>query len=89
MVLLTDGLPNRVPTPVPSGPQEETVARAAPRAKDGGTPVFTIGLGQQDDVLRRLLEICSTEPSMYYFAPDGEDLADIYRSIAGRIIACP
>ena len=89
LVLLTDGLPNRVPTPVPSGPQEETVAQAALRVKDGGTTVFTVGLGQQDDVLRRLLDICATEPSMFYFAPDGEDLADIYRSIAGRIVECP
>jgi hypothetical protein len=25
---------------------------------------------------------------MYYYAPDGEDLADIYRQIAGRITEC-
>jgi hypothetical protein len=36
-----------------------------------------------------LLELCASEPTMYYYAPDGEDLASIYRSIAGRIIACP
>ena len=28
-------------------------------------------------------------PRDYYFAPDGEDLAGIYRQIAGRIDECP
>jgi Mg-chelatase subunit ChlD len=89
IILLTDGLPNRVPTPVPSGPQEETVLRYARAAKEAGSRVFTIGLGEEDDVFKRLLERSATEPSMFYFAPDGEDLADIYKSIAGRIVECP
>jgi Mg-chelatase subunit ChlD len=69
MVFLTDGLPNRVPTPVPEGPQEQTVLEAATRA--------------------RLLEMAASTPDDYYFAPDGEDLSDIYRQIAGRIVECP
>jgi Mg-chelatase subunit ChlD len=89
MVFLTDGLPNRVPTPVPEGPQEQTVLEAATRAKEQGTRIFTVGLGLPDDVLRRLLEMAASTPDDYYFAPDGEDLSDIYRQIAGRIVECP
>jgi hypothetical protein len=40
-------------------------------------------------VLRPLLEAAASNPEDYYYAPDGEDLADIYRQIAGRIIECP
>ncbi len=89
MVLLTDGLPNMVPTPVPAGSQEETVLRSADRVKAAGLRVFTIGLGLPDDVLRLLLEEVATETRDHYFAPDGEDLADIYRQIAGRVRECP
>ena len=89
MVLLTDGLPNRVPTPVPSGRQEDTVLAAADRVKGAGMRIFTIGLGLPDDVLRELLESVATSPRDHYFAPDGEDLADIYRQIAGRVSECP
>ena len=88
MVLLTDGLPNRVPTPIPSGTQEETVLAAAAAAKAKGTRVFTVGLGLPDDVLRTLLEESASSPRDYFFAPDSEDLADIYRQIAGRIDTC-
>lgn len=89
VILMTDGLPNRVPTPAPIGSQEETVADRARQAKERGIRVFTVGLGEPDDVLRPLLEACASDRSMYYYAPDGEDLLAIYRAIAGRIIACP
>ena len=89
MVLLTDGLPNRVPTPAPSGRQEDTVLSEAERVKAAGMRIFTIGLGLPDDVLRELLEAVATSPRDHYFAPDGEDLADIYRQIAGRVEECP
>jgi hypothetical protein len=89
IVFLTDGLPNRVPTPMPVGPQEETVLKYAVAAKAKGTRVFTIGLGEPDDVLKRLLEMCAGDPSMFYYAPDGDDLEAIYRAIAGRVNVCP
>jgi len=89
LILLTDGLPNRVPTPEPSGTQEETVLAAAAAAKRAGTRIFTIGLGLSDDVFHSLLEDAASDPRDFYFAPDGEDLAGIYRQIAGRIIECP
>ena len=89
MVLLTDGLPNKVPTPVPSGRQEDTVLAEAARVKAAGMRVFTIGLGLPDDVFRELLEGMASNPRDHYFAPDSEDLSDIYRQIAGRLIECP
>ena len=88
LILLTDGLPNRVPTPEAGGSQEETVLAAADAAKRAGTRLFTIGLGEEDDVLRQLLEACASTRGDYFFAPDGEDLDGIYRQIAGRIDHC-
>ncbi len=94
MILLTDGLPNRVPFgPGSDHPgcdrQECSVLRVAEAAKAAGTRVFTIGLGLPDDILRDLLLEAASAPADYYFAPDGEDLAGIYRQIAGRINSCP
>ncbi len=89
VILLTDGLPNRVPTPVGGGRQEDTVLAAAERAKRAGTRLFTIGLGERDDVLDTLMRAVASRPEDYFFAPDGEDLAAIYRQIAGRLTACP
>ena len=79
--------PNQVPFP-PGGSQEETVLESAARAKAIGARVFTIGLGNRDDVLRALLEQAASTPRDYNYAPDGEDLAGIYRQIAGRIDEC-
>ncbi len=94
MVLLTDGLPNRVPFgPGTAHPdcdrQECTVLKFASAAKQAGSRLFTIGLGESSDVLRVLLEAAATSPDHYYFAPDGEDLEAIYRQIAGRFEDCP
>ena len=50
---------------------------------------LVIGLGEGEDVLRGLLEAVATSPADYFFAPDGEDLAAIYRLVAGRIQECP
>jgi Mg-chelatase subunit ChlD len=94
IILLTDGLPNRVPFgPGTAHPecatQECTVLQYADLAKEGGYRLYTIGLGEQSDVLRVLLEQAATAPDHYYFAPDGEDLEAIYRQIAGRFDICP
>ncbi|MCB0217599.1 MAG: VWA domain-containing protein, partial [Chloroflexi bacterium] len=79
IVLLTDGLPNRVPfgpgSPHPDCDRQEcTVLKYASAAKAAGNRLFTIGLGESSDVLRSLLEQAATAPDHYYFAPDGEDL---------------
>jgi Mg-chelatase subunit ChlD len=88
MVLLTDGLPNRVPLG-PGGSMVETVVERAAAARGTGTRVFTIGLGMPDDVLRGLLVAVASGPDDYYYAPTSAELADIYRQIAGRINECP
>ncbi len=89
LILLTDGLPNRVPLHPVSGRQEETVLEAATEAKEAGTRVFTIGLGDPADVAHELLEEAASSPEDFYYAPDGDDLESIYRQIAGRIVECP
>jgi hypothetical protein len=94
MILLTDGLPNRVPfgpgSAHPECPNQEcTVLKYASAAKEADTRLFTIGLGLPDDLLMSLLADAATEPTDFYFAPDGEDLQDIYRQIAGKIVECP
>jgi Mg-chelatase subunit ChlD len=88
MILLTDGLPQMVPTPVPSGTKADTVLAAARRAKAAGVRLYTVGLGQATDIDARLLTEMASRPDMYYYAPDAEDLAQIYAEIA-YTIACP
>ncbi len=94
LILLTDGMPNRVPTPQPSGSQEETVIAEAAAAKELGARVYTIGVGVPDatDPAERinplLLRAVASKPSMYYETPDAEDLARIYSEIAYEI-GCP
>ncbi len=89
LILLTDGLPNRVPFP-PGSNQEATVLAVADEAKAKGTTIFTIGVGTEDDIgaFRWLLENIASMPEQYYYDPDGEDLARIYRLIA-RQLPCP
>ena len=89
LILLTDGLPNRVPLHPETGRQEETVLDAATAAKEAGTRVFTIGLGDPSDVAHELLEEAASSSEDFYYAPDGDDLEAIYRQIAGRITECP
>ncbi len=91
LVLLTDGLPNRVPTPEPSGSQEESVLAIANQAKALGFEVFTIGLGTPDaqDVAdrinRELLMSIASRTDWYFETPDAESLADIYFEISEAI----
>lgn len=87
IVLLTDGLPNRVP-PAEDGTMETTVLRAAQRAKDAGIRIYTIAIGQPSDTNPDLLEACATDPSLYFYTPDPEDLGLIYTQIA-HSFGCP
>jgi Mg-chelatase subunit ChlD len=75
IVLLTDGRSN--PRPVADA---EAVAAAA---KAAGVVLFTIGLGAdvEADALRRM----ASRPEFAYRAPSAEDLAAIYRAVAGAI----
>jgi hypothetical protein len=87
VVLLTDGLPNRVPFP-PGGSQELTVIAAAQLVKDAGLRVYTIGVGAPNapDLIDRvdpeLLRACASSPSMSYISPDASQLTNVYTEIA-------
>jgi hypothetical protein len=94
IILLTDGMPNLVPTPAPGGTQDETVLVAARRARQRGVVIYTIGVGapdagnMADRINPDLLRAVASEPSMYYEAPDGDDVDTIYAEIAADIV-CP
>ncbi|MFN2115628.1 MAG: vWA domain-containing protein [Anaerolineae bacterium] len=72
IVLMTDGISS-----------EESMLEAAVEARDRGTVLFTIGLG--DDVAEAPLRKVATTPDHYYFAPGAEQLAEIYVRIASVI----
>lgn len=78
LILLTDGRANPVPVSI-----AEAEAQAA---KAAGVVVFTIGLG--GDLDAAALVAMASRPSYAYTAVDGEQLAAIYRAIAGTI-PCP
>lgn len=88
VILLTDGLPNQVP-PAEDGRMETTVLRAAADAKRQGVIVYTVGLGAPEDIDAALLRDIADDPSMYADAPDGEDLAAIYATLAARVRCAP
>jgi Mg-chelatase subunit ChlD len=93
IVLLTDGLPNRVPLG-PGGTQEETVLAMADRARAAGLRLYTIGVGQsgaEDPAYRinaELLRAMATKPDMYFETLDTDELARIYSEIA-HTLGCP
>ena len=92
LVLLTDGLPNRVPLG-PSGTQEETVLARASYARNHGIEIYTVGVGNPDGesldrINPELLRAIASDPGMYYEASDPTQLADIYTAIARRV-TCP
>ena len=90
MVMLTDGLPNRVPLDPVSGRQEETVINAARQAKDVGIIVYTIGFGRADApdivdrVLPELLRECASAPEKSFIAPTASEIGRIYSEIIDR-----
>jgi Mg-chelatase subunit ChlD len=87
IILLTDGLPNRVP-PAEDGRMETTVLRAAQKAKDADVRIYTIAIGEPSDTNPELLAACATVPSMFFYTPDPEDLGLIYTQIAYSF-GCP
>ena len=75
IVLLTDGRP--------TGTTEAEVLAAATTARARGAALFAVGLG--DDIDAELLLDVAGDPSRRILAPDGEDLARIYREIAREL----
>jgi hypothetical protein len=92
LIVLTDGLPNRVPTPEAGGSQEDTVLAEADVAKGRGWRVYTVGLGAADapDPLERinsdLLLRMASSPSAYFETPDAEDLSEIFSEISESVV---
>jgi hypothetical protein len=94
MVFLTDGMPNRIPTPQAGGSQEDVVRAAAKTVHDQGVPIFTVGYGREDapELADRILpwllkEIAGTDGA-YYQTDDASGLADRFRRIA-EALGCP
>jgi hypothetical protein len=90
LILLTDGLPNQVPY-AEDGTVETTVLRAAEAAKAAGIDVYTVGVGRaggaRPEINEDLLRAAASLPSMYYHAPEAEQLAGIYRELV-RVLPC-
>ncbi len=78
IILLTDGQAN------PGGP--EPALAEAQLAKGAGIRIFTIGLGEDAD--RGLLRAIASQPSHSYYAPQADDLEQLYAQIAASL-PCP
>lgn len=87
IILLTDGIPNRVP-PAADGTMATTVLAEATRVKDMGARIYTIAIGAPEDTNPELLKTVASHEAMYYYEPDPEDLAGVYSEIA-HTIRCP
>ncbi len=91
MVFLTDGLPNRVPTPVGGGSMEDTVLRAAEAARAAAITIHTVGYGREDApdiadrILPSLLIAIAGSPASYHQTDDAAGLAEVFRRIATEL----
>jgi len=91
MVFLTDGLPNRVPTPDGGGRQEDTVLAAAERVRAAAIEVYSVGYGRvnapdiADRISPELLRAIAGDGSKYYETDDAGELAVVFRRIAAEI----
>ncbi|MCS7260058.1 MAG: VWA domain-containing protein [Anaerolineae bacterium] len=94
MILLTDGSPNDNPGgacdddpslwPYNNDPDFDCVMYYARKARQTGTVVYTIGLG--NGVIPELLQAVADETQgTYYFAPSPEDLDNIFDQILANI----
>lgn len=94
LVLLTDGLPNRVPTPRPFGSQEETVLAAAARARAAGIRLYAIGVGRPDApelpdrIDAALLTAIAGDRSRYFQADDSPAIDRAWQAL-GAALLCP
>jgi Mg-chelatase subunit ChlD len=93
MVFLTDGLPNRVPTPVAGGSQEDTVLAVAAAARADGIQIHTVGYGRADApdladrILPSLLVAMAGSPAAYHETDDAGALAEVFRRLA-VVVGC-
>lgn len=80
IVLLTDGIATH---PTKAGDEEyprKSTLSAAQEAKEAGTQLFVIGLG--DKVNQEFLKTLASVPERYYSAPGSTDVDTIYKKIA-------
>ena len=87
VILLTDGLPNRVPA-AEDGQVTTTILRKADALKGLGATIYTIGFGEPGDVDDDLLKSVATRPDLYYYAPGEDDLDRIFQVISEGL-RCP
>ncbi|MFP3952061.1 MAG: vWA domain-containing protein [Candidatus Bathyarchaeia archaeon] len=84
MILLSDGKTNYY-----DGERDEELSREyalnqSKEAHDMGIKVYTIGLGDKDDIDEELLKEIKTEE--YFYAPSASELDEIYQAIAEDLI---
>lgn len=77
VILLTDGIPNRVPV-ASDGTQATTVLNQASALRATGATVFTIGLGRPDELDLTLLSQIATRTENSLHAPTAEALVALY-----------
>ncbi len=80
LILLTDGKAN--PVPITAAEAEASLAKAA------GITIFTIGLGEPEELDHEALSRIASSREYYYQTPDANDLTAVYAAIAGEI-PCP
>jgi hypothetical protein len=73
MIVLSDGEPS----------DESAAESAATTAKNNGTRIFTIALGNADEAF---MEGIASNPDDAYVAPDSSELENIYNDIATEVI---
>jgi hypothetical protein len=94
VVLLTDGIPNRVPTPAAGGGQDVAVRAAAAALRDAGFTLFAVGLGREnapepvDLINSELLIDLAGDPARYFEEPSTGRLITAYDAIAQHY-RCP
>ncbi len=90
MVLLTDGMPNRVPIPA-GGTQEDTVLAVAAAVRGQGIAIHTVGYGRADAedladrILPWLLKAIAGYDAGYHETDDAGELADVFLRIAAEL----
>jgi Mg-chelatase subunit ChlD len=91
MVFLTDGMPNRVPTPVGGGQQDDTVLSAAAAVRARGITVHTVGYGRPDaaDLADRispsLLIAIAGNAAGYHQTDDAGELVGVFMHLAAAL----
>jgi Mg-chelatase subunit ChlD len=83
-ILLTDGMPNRVPAAPDGSPRTTVLARAA-SLKAAGSRVMTIGYGRPEQLDEILLRGVASRPEDFLHAPSARELDALYARLAARV----